>query len=165
MLRLVLFICLLCCFHGSAADSQYDEQQQLYKLAHLIGGKWWLGKDSYQEYEWGLGRTQIKMKRVLVDGNSEKVVTEGFFYYSPDSFSIKGICTLQIDTENPQLLEYFGTVTDDKHEFVYRSISPDSSVKIYSEVWVKTGKNSYRWTLEPLDDESAVVTGTYTREH
>lgn len=164
MHRPALFTFLLLCSFWSLADGQYDEQQQLNKLAHLIGGKWWLGTDSYQQYEWGLGRTQIKMRRVLVNDGIEKVVTEGFFYYSPDSFSIKGICTSQINTENPQLLEYFGTVTNDKLEFVYRSISPDSSIRIYSEVWQKSGADRYNWTLESLDDESARVTGTYIRK-
>lgn len=143
----------------------YDEEKQLSKLAHMIGGKWWMSDGAYQEFAWGLGRTQIKMKRVVLENGNEKVVTEGFFYYSPDTYSIKGISTSQLDDENPQLLEYLGNISEATMEFVYRSISPDGSVKLYTETWRRIDQDTYHWVLESMDDDSARVEGVYRRKH
>lgn len=149
---------------SSAANFQYDEDQQLAKFSQMIGGKWWLNEFSYQTFSWGLAKTQIKMTRVFIDEGEEKIVTEGIFYYSPDTYSIKGISTSIIDDGPPQLLEYIGTITDDTLELIYKSISPDGVVRVFSETWIKASDDKFHWRLETMEGESIPVTGTYVRK-
>ena len=165
MLRSLRFLIIVLCLCPQVMTAQVESEQQLASLAHLIGGKWWSGSDTYLQFEWGLGRSQIKMRRVVVSEEQETPVSEGFFYYSPDAFSIKGISTLQVNNETPVLFEYFGTVTEHGVEFIIRSIATDSSVQLYSEVWVKTSENHYRWTRQSLDEDVPALSGEFVRKN
>ena len=129
---LLLSITLFCSSPYIHSEISLEEQVQLNLMSNVIGGKWWLGTDSYKVFEWGLGHTQIKMKHYIIEGGKEYVVSEDFFYYSPDSFSIKGISTFQKRGKNPELLEYFGNVEDGSLEFIYKSTTLDGEIEIYT---------------------------------
>lgn len=142
-----------------------DKEPQLDLMSNMIGGKWWFGTNSYKTFAWGLGRTQIKMQHVMIENDKENVVAEGFFYYSPDSFSIKGISTFQYKNQEPRLLEYFGNVEDGSLDFIYKSVLPNGTITIYTEKWQWVDDNQYLWTLASLEDGVDAKKGTYTRKY
>lgn len=148
-----------------AYSNANDEPLNLSLMSNMIGGKWWLGTDNYKTFEWGLGRTQIKMKHVMIEENKEYMVAEGFFYYSPNSFSIKGVSTFQYKNQQPRLLEYFGNVEEGSLDFVYKSILPSGETKIYTEKWQWVDDNQYRWTLASLEDDADAKKGIYIRKY
>lgn len=159
---LLFYFTLLCSSPFTYADPQ-EEKLHLKLMSNVIGGKWWMGSESYKVFEWGLGHTQIKMKHFMIEDGDEYVVSEGFFYYSPDSFSIKGISTFQKKGQEHKLLEYFGNVENGSFEFIYKSITLDGKIDIYTETWTLINNNKYQWELVSLEDDVAVKKGVYIR--
>ncbi|PQJ54831.1 hypothetical protein BTO11_15015 [Psychrosphaera saromensis] len=161
---LLLSITLFCSSPYIHSETSQEEQVHLNLMSNVIGGKWWLGTDSYKVFEWGLGRTQIKMKHFMIEAGNEYIVSEGFFYYSPDSFSIKGISTFQKKGKAPELLEYFGNVENGSLEFIYKSITLDGEIEIYTETWKWVNENQYQWMLVSLEDDIPAKKGVYIRK-
>jgi hypothetical protein len=159
----VLVVVILMLAVPMATQAKYDEDQQLTHFSQLIGGKWWLSDNQYLTFEWRLEKTQIRITRVLLVQGEENFVLEGVFYYSPDTFSIKGIATSVEENRHPQLLEYIGTASSDRIELMYKSISPQGEIQVFSETWTKQNANKFTWQLESIDASQPLQTGEVVR--
>ena len=64
----------------------------LQPFERLIGGRWYLD-ESYQEFEWGVGRQSVRAWSYFVVDGEPKLVSEGYWYWHPGEKQIKGLFT------------------------------------------------------------------------
>lgn len=110
----------------------------------LIGGRWRLD-DSYQAFEWGLGRLSVKSRSYSIVGGLPKLVGEGLWFWHPGEQRIKGYFTT---VGMPvAFFDYTTRFEDDRMVSELRAYDATGSATRYVEVWEFTDADHYAWSL------------------
>jgi hypothetical protein len=149
---------------GQGPEGTRSAADPLAPFEALIGGQWHLD-DSYQVFEWGVGRRSVKSRSYLVLEGSPKLVAEGFWYWHPKERQIRGAFTA---IEMPAVyFEYTTRFEDGVMVNDLRSYDADGVETAYVETWELTDSDHYRWTLftETPDGLQEVMAGTFDRRN
>ena len=129
----------------------------------LIGGQWHL-EGSYQEFEWGAGQRSVKAKGYFLVEGEPKLVSEGIWFWHPETKEVKGIFTaVGMPVE---LFEY--TTRFDSESIVSDLVAytSEGSKTVYTESWQFLDDTHFEWTLfaKTPDGPQKAMGGTYTRK-
>lgn len=166
VLNAIAIVAVLAMSTFSLAPSAQQTQAEPHPLAgfeRLIGGRWHLG-NSYQEFEWGVGRRSVKARSYFVVDGKPRLVSEGTWYWHPAEASIRGVFTavdMPVD-----LFEY--TSRFDGADLVSDLIAYSGAVETaYVERWAFVDEAQFEWTLYAVtaDGPQREMGGTYTRQN
>lgn len=154
----------LVAFAGSAPaqDAVAVKANPLAPFERLVGGQWHLG-DSYQEFEWGVGRLSIKATSYFVVDGQPLLVSEGTWYWHPEANVIKGTFTA---VEMPaSLFEYETRFQADTMLSELTTYDSAGNKKTYVERWKFLDDAHFEWTLFRKTDNELLqeMQGTYVR--
>lgn len=147
------------------AFSVVSQAQSLEGFDPLIGGKWWMGTDSYQTFEWGVGQQSIKAATFSVSGNQVTKVSQGEWFWHPALQSIKGFFTA-IDMPIT-FFDYTTTFDDGTMINHIEGYTQSGEKRDYIETWVFTGSDSFEWVLSERNEDGSlneIMSGTYSRK-
>lgn len=141
----------------SPAGAQESDDSPLAPFARLVGGEWWLGDDSYQVFEWGVGEQLVKTKSFFVVDGEPVLVSEGVWFWHPGERAIRGF---HVAIEMP--VHFFDYTTwFEEDAMVSDLISFGEMGATYRETFEITGPDTYVWSLYQAGER--VMGGTYTR--
>ena len=75
-----------------AQQTQSPDTDPLSDFSQLIGGEWHLD-NSFQTFEWGVGKLSVKAKSYFIVDGQAKLVSEGAWFWHPELKVIKGYFT------------------------------------------------------------------------
>ncbi len=160
------FVILFLLGFGTGAHAQEKQNDSLHPLASfskLIGGEWQLG-DSYQVFDWGVGKMSVNSKSYLIMEGSPRLVSEGSWFWHPGENKIKGYFTA---IGMPAVLFDYSTKFE-ASKMVNSLITYTATGKreAYTELWEFVDENSYKWTLYTGETEEPkiIMEGTYQRK-
>ena len=140
-----------------SARAQQTDDNPLAPFAQFVGGEWWLGEDSYQVFEWGVGEQLVKTKSFFVTDGQPMLVSEGVWFWHPGEEAIRGY---HVATEMPvYFFDYRTWFEDDK--LVSDLVSFGEMGATYRETFELTGLDTFVWSL--YRDGERVMGGTYSR--
>lgn len=144
------------------ADTSPPQAGPLAPFARLVGGQWWLG-ESYQEFEWGVGRRSVRARSYFIVDGTPRLVSEGSWFRHPGRQQIRGFFTA-IDMP-VALFEYTTRFEQDRMVSELRAFDPDGGETRYLEILTFTSESQFVWKLfrptpDGLEEEMG---GTYTR--
>jgi hypothetical protein len=158
---------LLACACGllllmSAANADDDQDNPLNGFERLIGGRWQLD-NSYQTFEWGVGRQSVVSRSFTQTLSGDKLVSEGLWFYHPGDQVIHGIFTaIEMGT---RLFEYQTRFEGDA--IVSKLVTWDNEQQRgeWEERWTFTDEKHYIWELFDVtgDQRKNVMRGVFVR--
>ena len=128
-----------------AAVAAQEAHPALAPLARLVGGRWYLGTDSYHTFAWGVGRQSVTSKSYFILPDGDKLVSEGTFFYHPGEETLKAYA-VAIDMG----LDYFEYTIEARADTLLMGLEvfgPQAGDKPLRERWVFTDDHHYVWTL------------------
>jgi hypothetical protein len=142
--------------------SRQEADSPLAPFERLVGGQWHLG-DSYQEFEWGVGKKSVKVKSFFLVEGSPHLVSEGIWFWHPGEGKIRGIATA-IDMP-VSFFDYTTRFEGNNMVSDLRSFDASGVESSYVEVFELTGEDEYVWTLMTDSPQGLqeVMGGTYVR--
>jgi hypothetical protein len=161
-----LFVSLLVCSSTTllAQETKNISIDSLKQFSRLIGGEWHLD-NSYQIFEWGVGKTSVKSKSYFILNGKAKLVSEGIWVWHLGEKKIKGYFTA---IEMPVVFFDY-TTSFKKNQMVNEliSYSPEGKPEIYFETWEFTDDDHFVWTLfsKTDDGEKKIMGGNYVRKY
>jgi hypothetical protein len=162
----IILLGVLLTFSWAPTQAEQGESSIASPLARfepLIGGQWHLG-DSYQEFEWGVGRLSVKARSYFIVDGRARLASEGIWFWQPAERTIKGVFTA---IEMPvELFEYSTRFegTDMISDLVTYSGNGDKTE--YMERWVFLDDTHFEWTLYSVttDGPRKEMGGIYSRK-
>lgn len=155
---------LLCCPSGlEAQENNNTAEERLGPFAQLIGGEWHLG-NSYQVFEWGVGKLSVKSKSYFIIEGTPKLVSEGSWFWHPGERKVKGnFSAIQMPAE---LFEYLTHFEDNKMVNELKTYAADGKQEVYTEIWEFLDETNFRWTLysKTGPEPTKIMEGTYQRK-
>jgi len=150
-----------------SANSQQDDtaptsSNPLQPFERLIGGQWHL-EDTYQEFEWGVGRKSIKARSYLVIAGEAKLVSEGAWFWHPAEKVIRGAFTA---IQMPVVFFDYTTRFEGNTMFnELKAYAENGKETIFSETWEFVDDAQFEWKLTSVmpDGSEAMMSGTYVR--
>ncbi len=132
-------------------------------FGQLIGGQWHLD-NSYQEFEWGIGRRSVRARGYFLVDGKPKLVSEGGWFWHPGEQQIKGYFTA-IDMP-VVLFEYTTRFEPDRMVNELRAYGAKGDESNYMETWEFSEEGRIEWTLlqETPEGLQKQMGGTYTRK-
>ncbi len=140
-------------------------QNPLQPFESIIGGQWWLGEDSYQTFEWGVGNLSVRAEAYfMIDGQAIKG-SEGKWFYHPGEQKIKGFFNAQ---NMPITFFDYTTVFDEQGNLIntFVGYGPMGNGLTFQESWIFTSTNSFTWTLSSVGENGSLtemMKGEYSR--
>ena len=137
---------------------------ELEGLERLVGGRWYLGDDSYHTFSWGVGGRSLKSESYFVTTGSETLVAEMTFFYHPGEQVVKGY-GVAIDM-GIDVFEYSIRFADDQIILDLQAFGPSAPDLTLQETWTFIDDDHYEWVLQGLDADgswSRQMGGTYER--
>ena len=146
-----------------AQEKQNDSLHPIASFSKLIGGEWHLG-DSYQVFDWGVGKLSVNSKSYFVIEGAPQLVSEGSWFWHPREKEIKGYFTA---IGMPAVLFDY-TTRFEANKMLNSLITYTAAGKreAYTEVWEFVDEDSYKWTLYSGETEEPkkIMEGTYHRK-
>ena len=139
-----------------------DPADPMAPFKRLVGGEWHHG-DTYQVFEWGVGRRNVRsFSYALVDGEYT-LVSEGTWYWHPQENAFKGIFVavgMGID-----VFEYQTKFEDNTMVNKLKTFDADGNEEHHAETWEFIDENHYVWTLfsQTEDGPRKTMEGTFVR--
>ncbi len=139
-----------------------DPADPMAPFGRLVGGEWHLG-DSYQVFEWGVERRNVRsFSYALVDGEYI-LVSEGTWFWHPQENVYKGLFVavgMGID-----VFEYETKFEDNTMVNKLKTFDADGTEEHHAETWEFIDDNHYVWTLfSPTEDgPRKTMEGTFVR--
>jgi hypothetical protein len=145
------------------ASSGQEARPELAPLARLVGGRWYLGEDSYHTFALGVGGQSVTTSSYAVLPDGERLISEGTFFYHPGERVVKGY-VVAIDM-GLDLFEYAIEAHSDTLVMDLRVFGPQAGTTPLRETWVFTDNDHYVWTLlqQGEDGWERLMGGTYAR--
>ncbi|WP_445385808.1 hypothetical protein ACT6NV_03105 [Robiginitalea sp. IMCC44478] len=147
----------------AAQENEPDSASPLSDFSVLIGGEWYLD-NSYQTFEWGVGKLSVISKSYfLVDGQA-KLVAEGAWIWHPGLKVIKGYFTA---VDMPYSFFEYTTAFEGKNMMnALTTYTPDGVSETYQENWEFLNDSSFNWSLFAKTEEglSKIMGGEYLRK-
>jgi len=146
---------------GSAADAN-SQPNPLQPFERLIGGEWHL-ENTYQEFEWGVGRRSVKARSYFIVDGETKLVSEGAWYWHPGLQQIKGVFTA-IDMP-VVVFDYTTRFEGDTMRNDLKAYAENGNETVFEETWQFVDDSQLEWKLTSVLDDGtkAVMSGTYIR--
>lgn len=148
---------------STLAEESPPSADPLAPFERLIGGRWTLG-DSYQTFEWGVGRKMVVARGYFLVEGEPKLVSEGFWYWHPGKTAVEGY---HVGTDMPvELFVYDTKFRGDKMISELVTFARDGSETRHREIWEFTDEDHYVWTLyaETPDGLQESMSGVFTRQ-
>lgn len=148
--------------HLQAMTTRKPPEEPLAGFHRLIGGQWHLD-DSYQEFEWGVGRKSVIARSFFAIDGKPVPVSEGMWFWHPGEQTIKGVVTaINMPVE---FFDYTTRFEADKMVSELTSYDAAGDASRYVETFEFLDESHYRWTLftETGEGLQKVMGGTYTR--
>ncbi|MCE2613671.1 hypothetical protein LVD13_11870 [Flavobacteriaceae bacterium D16] len=166
-LRLLLkFIAISILFFTTSLSGQYKEnitKEFLSDFSRLIGGEWHLG-NSYQVFEWGVGKLSVKSSNYFITDGIPELVSEGLWIWHPGEKQIKGYFTaVNMPADFFEYTTFFQENTMINRLTTYSS---NDRPKNYTEIWEFKDDKTFKWTLFQKKDgkDQLIMEGTYQRK-
>ena len=143
-------------------DRAITASNPLAPFERLVGGRWEVA-DSYQEFEWGVGRKSVRARSYVVRDGVAKPVSEGAWFWHPAERRIAGVFTA---IDMPVVLFYYTTrFEDDVMICDLNAYDAEGNETRYEERWTFTSKDEYRWVLLSHSEEGVreEMAATYRR--
>jgi len=158
--KLAITIAVIALLMTSNVNSQ--DAHPLQGFERLIGGQWHLD-ESYQEFEWGVGRQSVRARSYFVVEGQPKLVSEGYWYWHPGEQKIKGLFTA-IDMP-VVLFEYTTRFEGNTMVNDLQTFAANGNETIFAETWEFVDDTRFDWKLtsELSDGTEAMMSGTYVR--
>ncbi len=146
----------------SAQETNEIAQDSLSQFSRLIGGEWHMG-DSYEVFEWGVGRMSVKSKGYFVIDGEAKLVAEGIWVWHPGEKKLKGYFTA-IDMP-VAFFDYTTSFDDNKMENELKAYTSQGMEQNYIETREFIDNDHYIWTLYEMTSEgkTKIMGGNYER--
>lgn len=141
-------------------------QNPLQSFESIIGGEWWLGEESYQTFEWGVGNLSVKGESYFVINGEHVKVSDGEWFYHPGENKIRGF----FNAKNMPINFFdYETSFDDKGNMINSIIGFGSMGNglTFHETWEFTSENSFIWTLSTIGEDGSLtemMKDTYNRK-
>jgi len=145
------------------AQEPIEKRNPLEPFARLVGGEWHL-EESYQVFEWGIGKLSVKARSYFMVDEKPKLVSEGLWLWHPGLEKIVGFATA---VDMPVIFfDYTTRFEADKAVSDLQAYTLGGEVSDYLETWEFTDDNQYVWTLEAKTSEglTKVMAGTFVRK-
>ncbi len=164
-LKLTLLIALVICYSSGLVAQEKDDSagEGLRPFEQLIGGEWHLG-NSYQVFEWGVGKLSVNSRNFFVVDGSPKLVAEGSWFWHPGENKIKGnFSAIQMPAV---LFEYVTRFEDNKMINELSTYTADGKREDYTEIWEFVDAERFKWTLysNSVPEPTKIMEGTYLRK-
>lgn len=120
--------------------------------------------DSYQTFEWGVGKKSVRAKGYFMIDGKPQLVSEGIWFHHPETGKIKGYFTainMGVD-----FFEYTTRFEGSSMVNELTSYSKEGKPEHYTETWEFTGEDTYTWTLYSKNGKELmkVMGGEYIRK-
>ena len=136
------------------------EETPLAPFERLMGGEWHL-EDSYQSFEWGVGRQSVRARSYFLADGTAKLVSEGFWYWHPGEKRIRGVFSA-IDMP-VTLFDYVTRFEGDTMVSELTAYDAAGNPDRYVETWHFVGERAFEWTLRGESGGEPLMGGTYQR--
>jgi hypothetical protein len=170
MLRVIAVgLAVTLCLTQSIAGQVVEPSPALEGFERLIGGRWYLGDETFHTFAWGVGGRSVKVQSYSVTAGSgtdesETLVSELTFLYHPGEEVVKGYGVaigMGLD-----FFEYDVHFTGDQIVLDLEAFGPAALDSAMRETWTFTDDDRYEWEL--LGEESSVewsrlMGGTFER--
>ncbi len=137
------------------------DAQPLAAFDRLVGGRWYFG-DTYQVFEWGVGKRALRATAYFPSPEGPKLTSEGLWYFHPESDEIRGIfVSIEMGLD---LFEYVTTFEGDTMTSRLSVHGPKGREE-YIETLEFTDADHYVWSLwrDTTDGRDKVMEGSYER--
>ena len=160
--KLAITIAVIALLMTSNVNSQ--DAHPLQGFERLIGGPLHLD-ESYQEFEWGVGRQSVRARSYFVVEGQPKLVSEGYWYWHPGEQKIKGLFTA-IDMP-VVLFEYATRFEGNMMVNDLKTFAANGNETSFAETWEFVDDVQFEWELtsELSDGTEAMMSGTYVRKN
>ncbi len=131
-------------------------QNPLLPFEKLIGGEWWLGEDSYQTFEWGVGTLSVNAEAFFVQNGEHVKVSEGEWFYHPGEKKIIGYFNAQ---NMPITFFDYATSFNENGNMINQLVGfgPMGNGIEFYETWEFTSENSFTWTLSQRNEDGSLT--------
>ena len=141
-------------------------QNPLQNFEAIIGGEWWLGDDSFQTFEWGVGELSVRATGYLVLEGKAVKNSEGEWFYHPGDKKIRGFFTAQ---NMPITFFDYETTFDEDGNMINTIVGYGfNSVRLtYHETWEFISENTFNWTLSSIEEDGSfklIIKDTHNRK-
>ena len=129
----------------------------------LIGGTWH-AENSYQRFEWGVGKKMVLTKSYFLVESGQKLVSEGAWFYHPGRKEIKGhMAAIEMKID---LFTYTTRFEGSKMVSDLTVYLEDGGKQAYLETFDFTGEDRYDWVLFEKTEEGLKesMKATFTRK-
>ena len=159
--KILLFAAALASLSLQSTSAQ-DSANPLQAFERLIGGQWHL-ENTYQEFEWGVGRKSVKARSYFVIAGEAKLVSEGAWYWHAGEGVIKGVFTA-IDMP-VELFDYTTRFDGDVMINELKAYAANGNETVFAETWAFVDESRFEWTLSSVmpDGLTETMAGTYER--
>jgi hypothetical protein len=160
-------LCLLATApHGAVLPvSAQSIESPVSALERLVGGRWYIGDDSYHVFSWGVGRQSVIGEAYFLMPGGETLVSQTTFFYHPgrETLVAFGVAVeMGIDVFEYTSIEARGD-TLVLELTAYGSQAPEGTQR---ETWTFTDDDHYEWVLWARNEEGAwtrSMGGTFER--
>lgn len=134
-------------------------------LERLVGGRWYIGNDSYNVFSWGVGRQSVIGEAYFVMPEGETLVSQTTFFYHPGRRTLVayGVAVdMGIDVFEYTSIEARG----DTLVLDLTAYGPQAPEGTQRETWTFIDDDHYEWVLWSRDEEGAwtqSMGGTFER--
>ncbi len=144
-----------------AEGEKESSENPLAPCERLIGGEWHM-QETYQTFEWGVGKKSVVGKSYQVVDGEAQLVGEGMIIYHPGDDAIRGYFVgvgMGID-----LWDY--TSRWEGNKFISDLTTYGGYGGNFEEVWEFTADDEFQWTLYQVtpDGKTEMMNGTFTRK-
>ena len=160
---------LLAVFSAPAAGRQSIDTvatpAEMAPFERLVGGRWYLGDDSFQTFTWGVGHRSVTARNYFVTPAGATMVGEMMFLFHPGRGALIGTGVavgMGIDVFEYTSIELHG----DTLVLDLETYGPQASADTQRETWAFTAPDRFDWTLWARGDDGAWLRrfgGTYER--
>lgn len=165
-----IFISLLCLSATAPAGAVLPVSAQAIEspvsaLERLVGGRWYIGDDSYHVFSWGVGHRSVIGEAYFIMPGGETLVSQTTFFYHPgrETLVAYGVAVgMGIDVFEYTSIEARG----DTLVLDLTAYGPQAPEGTQRETWTFIDDDQYEWALWARDDEGAwtrTMGGTFER--
>ena len=133
-----------------AAQTAPPPDSPLAGFERLVGGRWHLGEDSYQVFNWGLEGRSVQGEMHFVTPDGAKQVSEMTFLHHPSEDVIKGFgVAVHMGVD---FFEYDVAFRGNEVRLDLRAYGPTETGELQRETWTFTDDDHYVWKLFTRDE-------------
>lgn len=157
---LLLLFLLMTTININSQNTEDTNKSPLSGFDPYIGGEWQLG-ETYQVFEWGVGKKSVKSKSYFVMDGKPTLASEGYWFWHPGEETIIGYFTAV--NMPASLFEYTTDFEDNRMISTLITYDDKGSVTKYKEIMDFKSEKNYEWSL--YQDNAKIMNGTFSRKN